>query len=106
MISKAASGCFFDNAGGSFRLKSSTEAFARINALPNCPERIHTLTLFLQKVQAAGTHDICSILNAKGVGVYAALKASGSMFDMVRAVTESIPDTNTDTSILKHPTTF
>ena len=97
---------FFDNAGGSFRLKSATEAFARIDALPDCPERIHALALFLQKVQATGTDDIRTILNAKGGSVYAALTASGAMFDMVRAVTENIPGTNMVTSILEHPSSF
>ncbi len=97
---------FFDNAGGSFRLKSATEAFARIDALPDCPERIHSLALFLQKVQATGTDDIRTILNANGGSVYAALTASGAMFDMVRAVTENISGTNMVTSILEHPSSF
>lgn len=97
---------FFDNAGGSFRLKSATEAFTRIDALPDCPERIHVVALFLQKVQATGTDDIRTIINAKGGSVYAALTASGAMFDMVRAVTENIPGTNMVTSILEHPSSF
>ena len=97
---------FFDNAGGSFRLKSATEAFTRIDALPDCPERIHAVALFLQKVQATGTDDIRTIINAKGGSVYAALTASDAMFDMVRAVTENIPGTNMVTSILEHPSSF
>jgi cysteine desulfurase / selenocysteine lyase len=97
---------FFDNAGGSFRLKAATDAFARIDALPDCPERIHALSLFLQKVQADGTDDILTILNARGGSVYASLTASGAMFDMVRAVTENVPGTNMVTSILEHPSSF
>ncbi|MGZ0187298.1 MAG: aminotransferase class V-fold PLP-dependent enzyme, partial [Alphaproteobacteria bacterium] len=97
---------FFDNAGGSFRLKSATEAFLRVDALPDCPERIHTLALYLQKVQADGTNDVRTILNARDGSVYAALTASGAMFDMVRAVTENIPGTNMVTSILEHPSSF
>ena len=45
---------FFDNAGGSFRLKSATEAFARIDALPDCPERIHALALFFAESASHG----------------------------------------------------
>jgi len=97
---------FFDNAGGSFRLKAATEAFARIDALPDCPERNHALALFLQNVQAEGTDDVRTILNARGGSVYASLTASGAMFDMVRAVTENIPGTNMVTSILEHPSSF
>lgn len=97
---------FFDNAGGSFRLKSAVERFAQIDALPDCPERIHELSLFLQKVQADGTADLRTVLNAQGGSVYASLTASGAMFDMVRAVAENIPGTNMVTTALEHPSSF
>lgn len=97
---------FFDNAGGSFRLKSAVERFAQIDALPDCPERIHELSLYLQKIQADGTADLRTILNAQGGSVYASLTASGSMFDMVRAVAENIPGTNMVTTVLEHPSSF
>ncbi|SDE11511.1 Selenocysteine lyase/Cysteine desulfurase [Variovorax sp. CF079] len=97
---------FFDNAGGSFRLKAAVDQFARIDALPDCPERIHELAIFLQEVQARGTEDLRTILNARGGSVYAALTASGGMFDMVRAVAENIPGTNMVTTVLEHPSSF
>lgn len=97
---------FFDNAGGSFRLKTATEAFARIDALPDCPERIHELSLFLQEVQADGAADLRTILNARGGSTYASLTASGAMFDMVRAVAEHVPGKNMVTSVLEHPSSF
>lgn len=97
---------FFDNAGGSFRLKSAVERFALIDALPDCPERIHELSLFLQKVQADGSADFRTILNAQGGSVYASLTASGGMFDMVRAVAENVPGTNMVTTSLEHPSSF
>ncbi|CAN7369926.1 MULTISPECIES: aminotransferase class V-fold PLP-dependent enzyme [unclassified Variovorax] len=97
---------FFDNAGGSFRLKAAVDQFARIDALPDCPERIHELAIFLQEVQARGTEDLRTILNAKSGSVYAALTASGGMFDMVRAVAENIPGTNMVTTVLEHPSSF
>jgi cysteine desulfurase / selenocysteine lyase len=97
---------FFDNAGGSFRLKSAVERFAQIDALPDCPERIHELALFLQKVQADGSADVRTILNAQGGSVYASLTASGAMFDMIRAVAENIPGTNMVTTVLEHPSSF
>ncbi|WP_176315232.1 aminotransferase class V-fold PLP-dependent enzyme [Burkholderia vietnamiensis] len=97
---------FFDNAGGSFRLKSALEAFARIDALPDCPERIHERALFLQDIQARGEDDVRRILNARGGSVYLSLTASAAMFDMVRAVMESVPGTNAVTTILEHPSSF
>lgn len=97
---------FFDNAGGSFRLKAAVDQFARIDAIPDCPERIHELAAYLQGVQARGTDDLRTILNAKGGSVYASLTASGAMFDMVRAIAENVPGTNTVTTVLEHPSSF
>jgi len=97
---------FFDNAGGSFRLKAAVDQFARIDSLPDCPERIHELALFLQEVQARGTEDLRTILNAKGGSVYASLTASGGMFDMGRAIAENVPGTNMVTTVLEHPSSF
>lgn len=97
---------FFDNAGGSFRLKSAAEQFVRIDSIPDCPERIHELAVFLQDVQAKGTADVRTILNAHGGSVYASLTASGGVFDMVRAVVEHIPGMNMVTTVLEHPSSF
>jgi cysteine desulfurase/selenocysteine lyase len=98
---------FFDNAGGSFRLKAALEQFTRVDAVPDNPERIHATALFLQQVQAKGTQDLRStILNAQGGSVYAALTASGAMFDMVRAIAENVPGKNMVTTVLEHPSSF
>nr|WP_145546622.1 aminotransferase class V-fold PLP-dependent enzyme [Variovorax boronicumulans] len=97
---------FFDNAGGSFRLKAAVEQFARIDAVPDNPERIHETAVFLQQVQARGTQDLRTVLNAEGGSVYAALTASGAMFDMVRAIAENVTGTNMVTTVLEHPSSF
>ncbi len=97
---------FFDNAGGSFRLKAASEAFARIDALPDCPERIHARALYLQDVQARGEADIRTMLNAQGGSVYLSLTASAAMFEMVRAVMENVAGGNAVTTILEHPSSF
>jgi selenocysteine lyase/cysteine desulfurase len=97
---------FFDNAGGSFRLKAALDAFARIDALPDCPERIHERALYLQDIQTRGEDDIRRILNARDGSVYFSLTASAAMFEMVRAVMENVPGTNAVTTILEHPSSF
>lgn len=97
---------FFDNAGGSFRLKTAVEAYASIDALPDCPERIHERARYLQDVQARGENDIRTILNAESGSIYASLTASGAMFDMVRAIMENVPGTNAVTTILEHPSSY
>lgn len=97
---------FFDNAGGSFRLKAAVDAYARVDALPDCPERIHERARHLQDIQARGEADIGTILNARDGSIYPSLTASGGMFDMVRAVMENVPGTNAVTTILEHPSSY
>jgi len=97
---------FFENAGGSLRLKAAVDAFARFDAIPDCPERIHEMALHLQRIQAAGTEDVRTVLNARGGAVFASLTASGAMFDMVRAVAENVPGDNMVTTVLEHPSSF
>ncbi|HWW08389.1 aminotransferase class V-fold PLP-dependent enzyme [Collimonas sp.] len=97
---------YFDNAGGSFRLKKAVEQFAKADSIPDNPERIHQTALSLQKMQEAGTADVRTILNATGGSVYSSLTASAAMFDMVRAVAENVSGTNMVTTVLEHPSAF
>ena len=97
---------YFDNAGGSFRLKAAVERFAQVDAIPDNAERIHATAVELQAMQARGADDLRTILNATGGSVYPSLTASGAMFDMVRAVAENVPGTNMVTTVLEHPSAF
>jgi cysteine desulfurase/selenocysteine lyase len=97
---------FFDNAGGSFRLKAAVERWAMIDAIPDCTERVHEAARYLQAIQHAGAEDFRLICNATDGAVFASLTASGAMFDMVRAIAENIPGTNLVTSTLEHPSSF
>ncbi|RSZ45772.1 MULTISPECIES: aminotransferase class V-fold PLP-dependent enzyme [unclassified Variovorax] len=97
---------YFDNAGGSFRLKAAAERFAQVDAIPDNAERIHATAVELQDIQAKGSADLRTILNATGGSVYASLTASGAMFDMVRAIAENVPGTNMVTTVLEHPSAF
>lgn len=98
---------FFDNAGGSFRLKSVGQCFADLDPIPDCPERIHKMALYLQDVQKKGEEDIRTILNMpEGGSLLTSLTASQVMFQMVGAVAENVPGTNIVTSVLEHPSAF
>ncbi|MEY8000484.1 aminotransferase class V-fold PLP-dependent enzyme [Clostridium sp. Mt-5] len=97
---------FFDNAGGAFRLKSVVESIARIDAIPDCPERAHATARYLQKVQADGEKDIRIILNAKDGSLLTTLTASQAMFEMVGAVAENVPGTNIVSTVLEHPSAY
>lgn len=97
---------YFDNAGGSCRLKKAVEQFSKIDSIPDNPERIHQTALFLQEMQETGTADIRTILNANGGTVFCALTASAAMFDMVRAIAENVRGGNMVTTVLEHPSAY
>ena len=98
---------YFDNAGGSFRLKSVEDVFREMDSIPDCPERIHRMALYLQDVQKKGEEDIRIILNADPSGsILTSLTASQVMFEMVRVIAENVPGTNIVTSVLEHPSAF
>ncbi len=98
---------FFDNAGGSFRLKAIGEQFQQLDAIPDCPERIHNMALYLQEVQKKGEDDIRLILNAPADGsIITSLTASQVMFQMVGTIAETVPGSNMVTTVLEHPSAF
>ena len=97
---------FFDNAGGSFRLKKALETYARLAATPDCPERIHDTAVYLQGIQDKGQQDFKMMLNADSGSVYTALTASKAMFDMVRVIIDNVPGSNMVTTILEHPSAY
>ncbi len=97
---------FFDNAGGSFRLIKSVEAYARLAATPDCPERIHDTAVYLQSIQDKGQQDFRMMLNVEDGSVYTALTASKAMFDMVRVISDNVTGSNMVTTILEHPSSY
>src|SRR5262245_7593421 len=97
---------YFENAGGSLRLKAVLEAVAQVDAVPDSAERIHGVATWLKQVQTRGIADVRLLLNASGGTVHASLTASGAMFDMVRAVAEHVPGDNIVTTVLEHPSSY
>jgi cysteine desulfurase/selenocysteine lyase len=97
---------YFDNAGGSFRLRAALECVARVDGVPDNTERLHEAAVGLQALQTCGTTDLRTILNAEGGTVYASLTASAAMFDIVRAIAENVPGGNLVTTVLEHPASF
>ncbi len=97
---------YFENAGGSLRLKAVTERIAAVDATPDSAERIHAVARGLKSVQQRGLDDIRTVLNARGGTVYASLTASAGMYAAVRAIAEGVPGTNMVTTALEHPSSF
>ena len=98
---------FFENSGGSLRLKKCVEAKEDIERFPDCPERIHERSLELKSLVETGTREILEIIfGAKEGSLITELTASQAMFHMVGLIMENIPGTNAVVSSIEHPSAF
>lgn len=98
---------FFDNSGGSLRLKTAVAAKAETELLPDCPERTHQKALELNSLVQQGTKEIIScVFGAENGALITELTASQTMFHMVELVMENVPGTNAVVSVLEHPSAF
>lgn len=97
---------FFENAGGSLRLKSVVEISDELNKYPDCYAREHKSSRVLQKYQAQGTEDLRTLLNAKSGAIATGLTASSLMFDIVEPMVEYGKGNNVVTTVLEHPSAY
>lgn len=98
---------FFENSGGSLRLKKCVEAKEKTERFPDCPERIHERSLNLKAMVDNGIKEILEIIfGAKDGSLITELTASQTMFHMVGLIMENIPGNNAVVSSLEHPSAF
>ena len=97
---------FFENSGGSLRLKAAVEAKCKYEKIPDCPERYHDISMHLRAVKEKGIKDLLEIIFGAKQGegaLITELTASQVMFRMVRAIIENTPGTNVVTTSIEHP---
>lgn len=96
---------FFENSGGSLRLKKAVEAKCAIEQYPDCPERIHARALMLKALVEDGGKDILEIVfGAKSGALVTELSASQAMFQIMGVIMENVTaGTNAVTSSIEHP---
>ena len=98
---------FFDNAGGSLRLKKAEEAFHWIDSIPDASEHSNSLALELAALEDRGREDIKHVIfNAKSGTIYPTYTASQIAMEMVRVILENAKGTNVVTTMLEHPSVF
>ena len=98
---------FFENSGGSLRLKRCVKKKAEIEAFPDCPERIHARSRYLKSLVENGTREILEIIfGAKSGALITELTASQAMFQMVGMIMENAEGTNAVVSSIEHPSAF
>lgn len=98
---------FFDNSGGSLRLKRCVEAKADCEAYPDCPERAHEMARELKSIVKKGTEELLkTVFGASSGAIMTELTASQTMFQMVGMIMENVKGKNAVVSCLEHPSAF
>ncbi len=98
---------FFDNSGGSLRLRAAVEAKAARERFPDCPDRTHTRAKELKEIVNLGTREILdTIFSAEEGSLISELTASQTMFQIVGLIMENVPGTNAVVSSLEHPSAY
>lgn len=97
---------FFDNSGGSFRLKAASEAFRNVDNLPNCGGHGGAASDYLDTLRGQACKDISTMFNADNGCIATSMTASIVLFDVSEVIIENIPGTNVVTTALEHPSAF
>ena len=98
---------FFENAGGSLRLKAVNKAYEEADTFPDCDSRKHPRAKALRQLTLNGFRDLRIMFNAPRYGQIIAEKSSSKvMFEMVRTVLENIKGTNVVVTDLDHPSAY
>lgn len=97
---------FFENAGGSLRLKAVTNIADDLNKYPDCYAREHKSSRILQRYESQGKEDLRLLFHAKGGALVTDLTASALMFKMTGPMVEYGKGTNIVTSVLEHPSAY
>ena len=97
---------FFDNSGGSFRLKGASDAFKQVDDLPNCGGHGGAASDYLDSLRTQACQDISTMFNAEGGCIATSMTASIVLFDVSEAIIANVPGTNVVTTELEHPSAF
>ncbi|MFK9095238.1 aminotransferase class V-fold PLP-dependent enzyme [Bacillus salipaludis] len=98
---------FFDNSGGSIRLKEAIHVREKIDLLPDCPERYHLRAVDFNNIMEKGTNDVLNVMfGAKSGSLLTELTASQAMFNMVATIIENVKGENAVTTNIEHPSSY
>lgn len=98
---------FFDNAGGSLRLKAAEEAFHRVDRIPDCSEHSNKIALYLDAIERQGRRDLMEcVFGARSGVLYPSYTASQIMMEVCRVLSANARGTNVVTTALEHPSSY
>lgn len=97
---------YFENAGGSLRLKSVVELVNKYSPLPDSPNRYSLSAKSLEEMISKGKEDVKIFLGVDNGQVVSSETASRVIFLIVGTIIENIPGTNIVTTFLEHPSNY
>lgn len=97
---------FFENSGGSLRLKACLQAALDVDSHPDCPGRHQAQAAVQDRAVKKGYEDLRMILNAHSGSIVTCLSASQVMFNIIGAIAQNVPGKNMVVSVLEHPSGF
>jgi len=98
---------FFENAGGSLRLKAVNEIYAELDSYPDCDSRHHKRAEALRERTLKGFADLRIMFNAPKYGqIITETSSSKVMFTMVRTILENVKGGNCVTTEIEHPSVY
>ena len=97
---------FFDNSGGSLRLKSAEEAFHKVDSLPNSYGHGGVTSDYLDSLRVQAVEDMRDLFHAQNGCMVTSMTASIIMFDVSGYIVENTPGKNIVTTELEHPSAF
>ncbi|MGP3769417.1 aminotransferase class V-fold PLP-dependent enzyme [Streptomyces sp. SDT5-1] len=98
---------FFENSGGSLRLRSAAERALEVSLSPDSNSRPTRVARDLARVQKQGEQDLLAFFNGAPDGaLLPTATASQAMFDVIRVITDAAPGTNIVTTAIEHPSSY
>jgi len=97
---------YFDNAGGSLRLKEVSRFLAAENAFPDSPNRPSKASTHLKEMMIKGVEDAKLFLGAESGTVFSSQTASRVLYHMTQAIIFGVPGSNVVTTDQEHPASY
>ncbi len=97
---------YFDNSGGSYRLKAASNSFKKADELPDCFGHEAGAAAHLLAHHKKAARDIMTMFNASTGSLTLSLAASRIIYEITEIIVENIPGTNVVTSELEHPSAY
>ena len=97
---------YFDNAGGSLRLKKVSKFISEETAFPDSPNRPSKASVHLKDMMIKGVEDTRLFLGATSGSVFSSQTASRVIYHMTQAIIFNVPGSNVVTTDQEHPASY